>query len=67
MNHTKTKRAAVALTLAAAALAAAGPASADDGSSGDGIHLPHSPDEVVDGVRTGVDAAAMTWELAQAR
>lgn len=63
-----TKRAVVALTLAAAALATAGPAEADDVPGDNGrINLPHSPGEVVHGVRTGLDAAAMTWELAQAR
>ncbi|MGW7084724.1 hypothetical protein ACWGH2_14645 [Streptomyces sp. NPDC054871] len=63
-----TKRVVVALTLTAAALSVAAPASADDGSSGEGrINLPESPGEVVDGVRTGLEVAAMSWELAQAR
>ena len=62
------QRAVVALTVAVAALGVAGPAHADGGSDGEGgINLPESPNEVVDGVRTGLDVAATSWELAQAR
>jgi hypothetical protein len=60
-----TKRAVTALTLAAAALTMAGPAHANDGSSKDGIHIPDDPDEVVDGVRTGLDVMAMGLETAR--
>lgn len=68
MVMTNAKRAAVALTLAAAALAVAGPASAGESSDGDGgINLPERPSEVVDGVRTGLDVATTTWEIANAR
>ncbi|MFH8487582.1 hypothetical protein [Streptomyces longisporoflavus] len=59
------KRAAAALTLAAAALAVTGPASADEAPrEGGQINLPDDPGEVVDGVRTGLDVAAMAWETA---
>ncbi|MFE6164396.1 hypothetical protein ACFQ7F_36400 [Streptomyces sp. NPDC056486] len=61
-------RAVVALTLAAAALAVVGPAHAGDETDGEGgINIPESPGEVVDGVRTGLDMAAMSWEIARAR
>ncbi|MFI6088156.1 hypothetical protein [Streptomyces sp. NPDC051218] len=62
-----TKRVVVALTVAAAALAVTGPASAEESSGEGGINLPENPQEVVDGVRTGLDVAATSWELAQAR
>ncbi|GAA3148521.1 hypothetical protein GCM10010449_79050 [Streptomyces rectiviolaceus] len=61
------KRVVVALTVATAALAVAGPAHAGDGPSGDGeggINLPDRPNEIVDGVRTGLDVAATSWEVA---
>lgn len=68
LGMNKTKRAVAALTLAAAAFAVAGPAAADDGSPDEGsINLPDSPEEVVDGVRTGLDTTAMALEAAQAR
>ncbi|MFF1695824.1 hypothetical protein ACFVXC_19685 [Streptomyces sp. NPDC058257] len=62
------KRAVIALTLATAALAATGSAHASDGNDGHGgINIPESPGEVVDGVRTGLDVAATSWEIAHAR
>ncbi|MGW5865174.1 hypothetical protein ACWFRJ_23700 [Streptomyces sp. NPDC055239] len=62
------ERAVVALTLVAAALAVAGPAHAGEETNGHGgVNLPESPGEVVDGVRTGLDVAKTSWEIAHAR
>ncbi|MEV8313447.1 hypothetical protein AB0Q95_04660 [Streptomyces sp. NPDC059900] len=58
------KRAAAALTLAAAALAVAGPAHADEAREGGQINLPDDPREVVEGLQTGLDVAAMAWKTA---
>lgn len=69
MGMKNTNRAVVALTVAAAAFAVAAPTSAhaDESPREGSINLPDDPRQVVDGVRTGLDVAAMGLEAAQAR
>lgn len=64
-----TNRAVIALTVAAAAFAVAAPAPAhaDESPRGGSVNIPDDPREIVDGVRTGVEVAAMGLEAAQAR